>query len=421
MTAMPPRKIILIDGYNIAMPKGTGIATYGRNLVRDYQSMGQDCALLLGADTLGALSPSTQREILVGNQKPPRFRKAWRTLNRIVPMVADPEHPKPVGNTSQPGWPERMPKSCELWHGNNLYKDAQKVFRLTGRPLEIQLPDSADIALAHWSSPLPMVVKGIPNVTTIHDIIPLTHPTLSKTDLVRYKALLKITLERSDRVVTVSEYSRQAISDYFSIDETKIFNAYQSVDGRYQSTPQILKDHGLNKGSYFIFSGAIEPKKNITRMLNAYAASGSRLPFVVVGHGGWDNTGDLALLTRMAEEKQIIWLSYLERDELMTLLANAKAMVFASLTEGFGLPAAEAIALGTPVLASNIPPLREVCGEAAIYVDPISGDEMIEGFRSIDNADSRYQVAHQASLLDDRRFSVEQHAARLAEIIMPLI
>jgi glycosyltransferase involved in cell wall biosynthesis len=156
-------------------------------------------------------------------------------------------------------------------------------------------------------------------------------------------------------------------------------------------------------------------------MLKAYAASNSRLPFVVIGHGGWDNAEDLALLTLMAAEKQIIWLSYLERDELMTLVANAKAMVFTSLAEGFGLPAAEAIALGTPVLASNIPALQEVCGKAAIYVNPLSIEDIVEGFRSVDISDSRYQAAHQASLLDDHRFSTDQHAARLAEIVMHLI
>ncbi|MFB7882355.1 glycosyltransferase family 4 protein [Brevundimonas diminuta] len=418
---MPARKTILIDGYNIAMLKGTGIATYGRNLVRDYQFMGHDCALLLGGDTLGALSTPTQRKKMVGNHRPPRFRKAWRILNRIAPMVADPEHPKRVGNTSQIGWPERMPKSCELWHGNNLYKDAQKVFRLTGRPLEIQLPASARTALAHWTSPLPIVAKGIPNVTTLHDIIPLTHPTLSQNDLARYKALLKSTLERSDRIITVSEYSRQAISDYFDIDENKIYNAYQSIDTQHQPRPKILLENKLSQDNYFIFSGAVEPKKNITRMLKAYAASNSRLPFVVIGHGGWDNAEDLALLTLMAAEKQIIWLSYLERDELMTLVANAKAMVFTSLAEGFGLPAAEAIALGTPVLASNIPALQEVCGKAAIYVNPLSIEDIVEGFRSVDISDSRYQAAHQASLLDDHRFSTDQHAARLAEIVMHLI
>src|SRR3546814_7191149 len=97
---------------------------------------------------------------------------------------------------------------------------------------------------------------------------------------------------------------------------------------------------------YFLFFGAIEPKKNIARMLEAYLGSGSKSPLVIVGAPGWGSDQDVKLLKSMAsldKRKRIIWLGYLPREMLAMLIAGARATLFPSLYEGFGLPVLESI------------------------------------------------------------------------------
>ena len=168
---------------------------------------------------------------------------------------------------------------------------------------------------------------------------------------------------------------------------------------------------------YFLFFGAIEPKKNVARLVEAYLASSVNSPLVIVGGPGWGSEQDVKLLKSLAGldgRKRIVWLGYLPRDMLAMLIAGARATVFPSLYEGFGLPALEAMALGTPVITSNTSSLPEVVGEAGVLVDPYDVRSISRAIIEIDSDEGMRSELSRRGLAQAEKFSSEAYAKRLA-------
>src|SRR4029077_13775664 len=124
------------------------------------------------------------------------------------------------------------------------------------------------------------------------------------------------------------------------------------------------------------FFGALEPKKNVVRLIEGFLLSRVNIPLVLIVSRGWDNARETALLNdinaraREQTSPMIRSLDYVDRSTLVTLIRGARALVFPSLYEGFGLPVLEAMMLGTPVVTSAKGALEEVTGAAALLVDP---------------------------------------------------
>ena len=163
-------------------------------------------------------------------------------------------------------------------------------------------------------------------------------------------------------------------------------NTYQAVEipAKYANKPaDIVKQEvegtfNLNYKGYMLFFGAIEPKKNVARLIEAYLGSGVEVPLVIVGKLGWKSEQELKLLNAdvinyleqvdnlMVTRKRIYRIEYASFPLLVSLIRGAKAVMFPSLYEGFGLPALEAMQLGTPVLSSTGGSMPEVCQDAAL-------------------------------------------------------
>ena len=217
--------------------------------------------------------------------------------------------------------------------------------------------------------------------------------------------LIQNLVARADHIITVSEYSRRDIMALFNVPEDRITNTYQAVTVPPRAlvrpddevADEITNLFELDPGNYYLFIGALEPKKNVSRLIDAYAASGSRRPLVVAGGAGWQNKGDLRRINdtrfsnfRIAENmiskvKRVRRIPYLPSDQLVTLMRGARAVLFPSLFEGFGLPVLEAMTLGTPVLTSNVTSLPEIAGDAALLVDPFDVSAMAAAIRRLDN------------------------------------
>ena len=160
---------------------------------------------------------------------------------------------------------------------------------------------------------------------------------------------------------------------------------------------------GLDFRSYYMFYGAIEPKKNVSRLIDAYAASGSAFPLIIVGSLGWQYDEDVEKINnerflyyrrdadRVVPTRRVRRIPYLPFSQLMTLVKGARGVIFPSLYEGFGLPVLEAMALGTPVITSNVAALPEVSGGAAALVDPTDVDSMTKAIRAFDYDDGLRQ------------------------------
>ena len=425
-----PRRI-MIDGFNLALPRGTGVATYGFNLALAGQSMG------LGVDALyGLRAPFSRklREIMFyeslggesSSYKPLRWNFGrWRELSLLLrPKLAReiPTH----GNVVTDQFAHRLPAFDRIFTSPDLFEMAHRHFKRFGQFLPVRLPNAPEIA--HWTYPLPVRLVGAKNIYTLHDLVPLRLPFASLDNKRAYYKMIRACIRKGDHICTVSEASRQDILRQFPLDPARITNTFQAVrlpqrvlDLTEADVEASLKSiFNLPYKGYFMFFGAIEPKKNVGRLIEAYLSLATPTPLVIVGSRAWGSEAELRLLQRdelqplKATFKTIRRIDYLPRQLLMRLVKGAKAVAFPSLYEGFGLPALEAMMVGTPVLTSNTSSLPEVVGDAAIQVDPYDTGAIAAALRALDSdAELRARLSH-AGLERAQHFTIDRYQERLA-------
>lgn len=388
---------ILVDGYNIALEQGTGVATYGRNLVSASVALGHEPGILYGVSG-GRDSANLLNEIAIIEGAPilPVKRNRLQRWREALACLRTGIGPTKAINVWHSGQvivpPSRQLASNKAWITSDLYRRAIGVYRTTGLISRVSVPE---IDLAHWTYPLPVEAKGSANIYTLHDLVPLRLPYATADHKRSYYSLCKRIVERADHIVTVSESSRRDIIEILGVPESRVTNTYQSIDvgdmvrGLDEAAVQTYVEGLINAElrGYFLFFGAIEPKKNIMRLLEAYLGSGVHTPLVIVGAPGWGGENDVKMLSSLRaidRHNRIVWLGYLPRDMLALLIAGARATLFPSLYEGFGLPVAESMALGTPVLTSNTSSMPEVAGKAALLVDPYSTNDLSNAIRKLD-------------------------------------
>ncbi|RYD20958.1 MAG: glycosyltransferase family 1 protein [Lysobacteraceae bacterium] len=237
-------------------------------------------------------------------------------------------------------------------------------------------------------------VAGARNIYTLHDLVPLRLPRASLEDKRYYDTLTRACVTRGDHIVTVSEKSRSDIIELLGADPGHVTNCYQASDMPVLRDPQALAGRlrrlfDLDMKGYFLFFGAIEPKKNLGRVIQAYLEADLETPLVIVGAEAWHADRELKLLgtahgRQLPGVDRIRRIDYVPRALLTDLLHGAKASLFPALYEGFGLPALETLAAGVPLLSSTTGALPEVAGAAALAVDPYDVDAMVAALRRLD-------------------------------------
>lgn len=394
-----------IDGYNLAMANGTGIATYGRILAETLRSMGHQVDGVFGLDVSG---PSGDRETLFYDRlaRPVPYRLRRKGVRRAVSTLAMARGaralPVPTGVVETAGLGTRLPFFDRLWSSAHLFERAHAYFRATGRFVRLRIDSPPDIM--HWTYPVPVVLEGAKNIYTLHDLVPLRLPFATLDEKRHYRALVAACVARADRICTVSEASRRDIVELLGANPGAVTNTYQTspiepdllAESPDESARKIEALFGLKRGGYFLFFGAIEPKKNLGRLLEAYLSLNLETPLVIVAARSWQSEAELILLPRADDvasprhahlERRIIQIDYLPRHLLMRLLRGARALTFPSLYEGFGLPVHEAMLLGVPVLSSRTASIPEIAGDAAILVDPCDVVAIGEALSRLDSDD----------------------------------
>lgn len=226
----------------------------------------------------------------------------------------------------------------------------------------------------------------IPVVSTIMDAYPLIHPELVSQRLRKFKNMaFKQASKWADHIITISDHSKQDIIRYFNISEEKISIIPLGVNKAFfQQIPEsereaVRQKFGL-EGDYFIFVGTIQPRKNLSRLIEAYLSLPSSLrqkhPLVIIGHYGWGENSLRQKLDALKEQDTIRYLKHVSDRELFALLQSALTMVYPSLYEGFGLPILEGFASGIPVITSSTTSIPEVAGNAACYIDPLDVNDI---------------------------------------------
>ena len=401
------RPFTMIDGYSMSLAQGTGIATYARNLVHSLQTGGHKVGVLYGRPVANKAPPLVKEVTLYDHieERPNSLlRQTGLSLARVTAptLTYTASHVPLTGAVIDSQMRNRVPAGIDAWNVHSLYEKAERQFALWNQFTTVRMPNPPRVM--HWTYPQPIRMEGSRNIYTLHDLVPLRLPYTTLDNKRRYYRLVKKIADTADHIVTVSECSKRDIMSLLGVPENKITNTYQSVhipDHLLKRTDEeiaaeIENIYGLPFRGYFIFYGAFEPKKNVTRLVHAYLASGVSAPLVMVGPDAWGT--ETKLLAKEIEAgaygNRIRRMKYVPFETLVCLIRGAKATLFPSLYEGFGLPVLESMMLGTPVLSSNVSSIPEVAGRGALLVDPYSGNDMRAGILTLDcNAEKRAALA----------------------------
>ncbi|MFN5083785.1 glycosyltransferase family 4 protein [Brevundimonas sp.] len=422
---------ICIDGFNIALPNGSGIATFGRNLLTNARAAGYGTQVLYGPRHGRSKNPILNEVALTDAGEGPKGSRLRRFYRQFREPMGRTLHP--VTPTGEVIWPRAgggMPAADYFWTSQALFSDANTRFRARRRFTEVRFGDGATAPdLMHWTTVLPLRARGVPNVCTIHDLIPLRLPHTTLDNKRAFLALCRRIAREADHVTVVSEATRQDVIRLLKMPEERVTNTYQAVRVpeavTRRSDEEVAREieglFQLGWKEYYLYFGAVEPKKNLGRIVQAYLASGVKTPLVVIGGRAWLAEAETALLNQMRERsgsmaERLLQFDYLPYPMLMSLARGARATLFPSLYEGFGLPVLESMLLGTAVLTSTGGSLPEVAGEAAHIVDPYDVEAISQGIRALD-MDEDYRTALEAAgRLQAARFSPEAYQARLKAV-----
>lgn len=226
----------------------------------------------------------------------------------------------------------------------------------------------------HSSHQLQNPPRSLPLTTTIHDMTCWLMPELHRERNVAFSRRFGETvMPRAAGLIAVSESTRQDAIRILRLDPDRVVTIHSGVDERFFDAPPARASR-----PYFLFVGTIEPRKNLTTLLDAWAALPicirEQYELLLAGPDGW---GEERVRARLNSGMQgVRRLGYVSERELPSLTAGATAFVYPSLYEGFGLPVAQALAAGVPVITSAVSSLPEVTGDAALLVDAHSTDEL---------------------------------------------
>jgi glycosyltransferase involved in cell wall biosynthesis len=232
-----------------------------------------------------------------------------------------------------------------------------------------------------------------PTVVTCHDLSHLHSPEHHPPERVRYlDRNLEKSLRKATRIITVSDFVRQEVLNTFAFDPAIVVTIPEGVDDRFRphgadETRDTMARYGLEHGRYILSVATIEPRKNLHGLIRAFMRLPVHLraayPLVLCGATGWREGHLEQSLNALAREGSIRRLGYIPEADLPGLYAGAAAFAFPSFYEGFGLPPLEAMASGTPVLASATGSIQEVVGDAGLLIDPHDHEALAEGLERI--------------------------------------
>lgn len=223
----------------------------------------------------------------------------------------------------------------------------------------------------------PLMFTRAKRVITIHDVVPYIRPSASTAmDLAIHRIWLRVAAPHADAVITVSDQSKRDIARHLPVRSDRVHVVPSAAGPRFRPVCSGRVEQTLRRlrisDPYILFVGSLEPRKNLVRLLDAFSlrVQSWQAKLVIAGARKWQASPILRRVRELGIEGDVRFLGPVSDDDLPSLYSGAGAFVLPSLYEGFGLPVLEAMACGTPVVASNTPAIPEVAGDAAILVDP---------------------------------------------------
>lgn len=227
----------------------------------------------------------------------------------------------------------------------------------------------------------------VPQCLVVHDLSFLHYPRfIKKSHLLYYKRNTPRFLAKAAGVTTVSAFSKEDIVRAYNVAETKIDIVYSAAKEIFKPvTTEVkkeIKERYTGGKEYFIYTGAIHPRKNLMNLLKAFSVFKKRqqtgMKLVLAGRLAWKYESFTKSLETYKYRNDVVLTGYIEEQELAKLTGAAYAMVYPSLFEGFGVPVLEAMQCGVPVITSSGTSMQEIAGEGAVYANPENINEIAE-------------------------------------------
>ena len=261
----------------------------------------------------------------------------------------------------------------------------------------------------------------IPQIAVIHDLNFAHHPEyLPAITSKYYNFFFPRFARKAIRLATVSEYSKNDIINTYGIQSDKIDVCYNGITEAFrpvsESEKQSIRAKYTQANDYFIFVGALNPRKNIVGLLksfDAYCEAGGTHNLLIVGDAMHKTEEISQTVAHMRHTQKVIFAGRLNIEDLSKAMAAACAMVFVPFFEGFGIPLVEAMRCEIPIICSNTTSLPEVAGDAALYADPSDIEQIAKHMLNVStNTNLRNQLID-AGRLQQQKFSWDLSASRL--------
>jgi glycosyltransferase involved in cell wall biosynthesis len=293
------------------------------------------------------------------------------------------------------------------WLKGNLWEQIALPMATTGQTL---------ISLCNTG---PLVKRS--QIVMLHDMAIYDVPeAFSKKFRFWYRFKFAILHRQAQVVLTVSAFSKERICHHLGIDEARVAVIHNGADhlDRVVSDPSVLDRLKLTRGSYCVVVGSLDPRKNLQRVLDAVKQLGHLrdIKFVIVG-GANPRIFDSKHVAKQPDSDQVVWAGFVSDGELKALYGDAACLVFPSLYEGFGLPPLEAMYCGCPAIVSNEASLPEVCGDAAMYCNARSVDDIAAKISLMMSDEKLRRRYSEIGLRHVQQFRWDRSASKLLQVL----
>jgi glycosyltransferase involved in cell wall biosynthesis len=289
----------------------------------------------------------------------------------------------------------------------------------TGRSLDRAL---ADADVFHCSDVLLHKPRGTRTVVTVHDLSTLLFPQLHLRSTVElHEKKIRFVRQQADLVIAVSENTRRDVIEHLGVRPDRVHVVYEAADAQFRpiedtdTVATVVHRYGLMPNNYVLTVGTLEPRKNQTRLVEAFhllrqGGAASNLKLVLAGRKGWLCDDLFRRVEELGLTKDVVFAGVVPDKDLPALMNGALMFVYPSLYEGFGLPVLEAMACGVPVITSNVSSLPEVAGDAAVLVAPHDVEQLAEALQNLIASSKMRQTLQEKGLAHAARFSWERTA-----------
>ncbi len=264
----------------------------------------------------------------------------------------------------------------------------------------------------------------VPSVVTIHDLSFFYYPNeFRKKDLYQLKNWTDYSIKRATKVISVSKTTKKDIRKFYDVDDSKIsiiYNGFEKHKGSTGSRNISLEQYEIEPKKFILFVGTLQPRKNITYLIKAFAKFRNANPhfkLVLVGKKGWLYDDIFAEVIRLNLEKSVLFTGYLTDEEVIKLYKNAFCFVLPSLYEGFGIPVLEAMSNGCPVIASHSSSIPEIGADACLYIDPSDENDLLDKLNDLTHDTDLYAALIKKGYERIKHFSWEKCAKETLEVL----